>query len=302
MNETTEIKKSFVFSKKLLLIPVFLLLLAIGLNSFYTLRQSEYAYVTRFSKLVTLENEPGLKVKIPFVDQVSYIPAYNMLYDIPPSEVITADKKTLVVDNFVVWRVTDPFKFIQTLRGSVSEMEARISASVYSEVKNEFGRLLREQIISTDPSSVEKVSTAVTNSVNESLDAYGITVTTVEIKKTDLPEDNAQSVYDRMIAERNKIAAAYLADGELAASKIRNDVNKQIEVILSEAEANAEKRKGEAEAQYMEILADAYSTPEKAEFYRFLRSLDALQEAFAKGETTLILDEDSEIVRVLLGK
>ena len=225
-----------------------------------------------------------------------------MIYDIPPSEVITADKKTLVVDNFAIWNVDDPVIFMQSVRGSVSEMENRISAAVYSAVKNEFGRLQRDEIISTDPSSVERVSLRVTEQVNESMKDYGVSINSVEIKKTDLPEANAEAVYTRMIAERNQIATAYLAEGDLEAARIRNEVDKQVEVIIAQAEADAEKRRGEAEAAYMEIMAEAYSSPEKAEFYEFLRSLDALEVAFEDSSTTIILDEDSRIVKALLGE
>ncbi len=277
------------------------LLLITVFNTMYIVNENEYAYITRLSKMVDVHNNAGLNFKAPFIDHVSKIPTYKMLYDIPPSEVITADKKTLVVDNFVVWKVIDAGKFVQRLRGSTSEMEARISASVYSAVKNEFGRLMRENIISTDPTSVEKVSEKVTDTVNKSLSDYGISVVAVEIKKTDLPEDNAESVYKRMIAEREQIAAAYIAEGELEAAKIKNDVDKQVEVILATAQANAEKRRGEAEAEYMKILSTAYSSAEKADFYRFLRQLDATEEAFSGKESTIIIDENSEIAKALLG-
>lgn len=296
-NETKKKSKGSLIIKILAVI-----LIVVALNSIYTVRQNEYAYVTRFSKLVSAHDNTGLNIKAPFIDKVNKIPSYYMLYDILPSEVITADKKTLVVDNFVVWRVADPTTFVQTLRGSISEMEARISASVYSAVKNEFGRLKREEIISTDPSSVERVSARVTEQVNKSLADYGVTVKAVELKKTDLPNDNAESVYKRMIAERQQIATAYLAEGELEAARIRNDVDKQVQVIIAEAKAEAEKKKGQAEAKYMEILSGAYSNPDKAAFYKFLRTLDTLEESFKDGETTVILDEDSEIVKALIGK
>ena len=290
-------------SKKLPFVLLGIILILACLSSAtYSLDESHYAYVTRMSKLVTIHDEPGLKLKIPLIDKATGIPSYKMLYDVPPSEVITADKKTLVVDNFVVWRINDPKTFVQTLRGSISEMEARISAAVYSEVKNEFGRLQRDEIISTDPSSVENVSLRVTENASKSLSSYGIELIAVEIKKTDLPEDNAESVYQRMIAERQQIAAAYIAEGELEAARIRNDVDKQVEIIIAEAKAEAEKKRGQAEAEYMQILSKAYSSGDKAQFYEFMRSLDAVREGFDDTKTTLVLDEDSEIVKALLGK
>ena len=281
----------------ILLIAVF-----IGSNVVYSVAPNEFAYVTRLSKMVDAHDNEGANFKIPFIDKVTKIPSYQMIYDIPPSEVITADKKTLVIDNFAIWKIEDPVAFMKTVRGSITEMEARISAAVYSEVKNEFGRLQRDEIISTDPTSIEKVAVRVTEKVNSAMNSYGISVTSVEIKKTDLPEANAEAVYERMIAERNQIATAYISEGNLEAAKIRNEVDQEVAIIIAEAEAAANKRIGEAEAKYMEIMASAYNDTSKADFYKFLRSLDALEQSFKKGNTTLVLDESSDIVQALLGK
>lgn len=287
---------------KAIIAVVIIVVFGIALDAVYTVSPNEFAYVTRFSKLVDTHDNEGLNFKMPIFDKVRKIPSYQMMYDIPPSEVITADKKTLVIDNFAIWKVVDPALFMQTVRGSVSEMEARISAAVYSEVKNEFGRLQRDEIISVDPTSVAKVATRVTEEVNKSLQSYGINITSVEIKKTDLPEANAEAVYNRMIAERNKIAEEYIADGQLEASKVRNEVDQQVKVIVAEAQANAEKRRGEAEAKYMEIMASAYNDTDKAEFYEFMRTLEALEASLSGSNTTLILDSDSILVQALLGK
>lgn len=289
-------------SKGKLLAPLLVLaVLFVGLNSVYIVRENEFGYVTRFSEMIGIVDQPGLHVKAPFLDKVRTIPSYQMLYDIPPSEVITADKKTLVIDNFAVWQVADPAKYMRTVNGSQAQMESRISASVYSATKNEFGRLLRDEIINTDSSSVEQVAIRVTDTVNRMMDDYGVTIRAIEIKRTDLPTENAESVYARMISDREKIAASYLADGNLEAAKIRNNADKEAATLLAEAKAQAEVMNGEAEAEYMKILADAYSGADKAEFYVFLRELDAMKAAMADGQRTLILDESSEIARILLG-
>ncbi|MBR3867149.1 MAG: protease modulator HflC [Butyricicoccus sp.] len=290
-------------SKAKIIVPVLIVAaLFVGLNSLYTVKENQYGYVTRFSELIDIVEEPGLHVKVPFLDEVRTIPSYQMLYDIPPSEVITADKKTLVIDNFAVWQVTDPAKYVRTVSGSQPQMESRISASVYSAIKNEFGRLQRDEIINTDSSSVEQVALRVTSTVDAMMQRdYGVTIRAIEIKRTDLPTENAESVYSRMISDREKIAASYLADGNLEAAKIRNNADKEAATILAEARAQAEILNGEAEAEYMRILANAYSGAEKAEFYVFLRELDAMKAAMAEGNRTLILDETSEIARILLG-
>jgi len=284
-----------------LVIAVAVLALIILGSSLYTVRQNQYAYVTRFSKMVAVVQKPGLHFKLPFVDGVQKIPAHQMLYDITPSDVLTLDKKALVIDEICLCRIEDPYQFVRSLNASSSEAEARIDAAVYSAVKNEFGRLNREDIISTDQTSVQRVSERVTAQVDAALRSYGISATVI-LKKTDLPTENQSAVFQRMIAERTLQSTSYLSSGNLEGARIRNDVDKQVEVIISEARAEAEKRNGEAEAKYMEILAEAYASPEKAEFYKFVRELDALKAAFRNsGNSTLILDGESELARALLG-
>ena len=282
------------------LVVILLALIVLG-SSLYTVKQNQYAYVTRFSKMVSVAQNPGLHFKLPFVDSVQKIPAQQMLYDITPSDVLTLDKKALVIDEICLWRIEDPYQFVRSLNASSSEAEARIDAAVYSAVKNEFGRLNREDIISTDQTSVQRVSERVTAQVDAALRSYGISATVI-LKKTDLPTENQSAVFQRMIAERTLQSTSYLSSGNLEGARIRNDVDKQVEVIVSEARAKAEQRNGEAEAKYMEILAEAYASPEKAEFYKFVRELDALKLAFAESENnTLILDGSSELARALLG-
>lgn len=298
--ENQPVKKSLL--RWIVAIAAGVILVLLLLSSLYTVRENQYAYVTRFSQMVSTTDQPGLKVKMPLLDQVKILPSYLMLYDIPPSEVITADKKTLVVDNFAIWNITDPVVYMKTMNGNQTEMEGRISAAVYSAVKNEFGRLNREEIINTDPTSVEQVSKRVTEAVNKSLSSYGITIKAVEIKRTDLPDANADAVYARMISEREQIAASYLADGNLEAEKIRNDAASETQTILANAQAEANRLNGEAEAEYMKILAEAYNSPEKESFYKYLRSLDALKESLSGSNRVLILDESNYIVQMLMGK
>ncbi len=293
-------KKKPVFRPVLrVLLPVLLLLLAL-LSCTYTNRQNQYSYVTRFSKMVAIREEAGLYFKLPFIDDVKKIPAYQMLYDVTPSDVLTLDKKALVIDEICLWKIEDPLQFVKSLNGSVSETEARIDAAVYSAVKNEFGRLNREEIISTDPTSVQQVSRRVSSQVNAAVQGYGITASVI-LKRTDLPSENQEAVFQRMIAERNLQSTSYLSNGNLEGARIRNDVDKRTQVILAEARAKAEELNGKAEAEYMEILSEAYASPEQAEFYRFVRELDALKTSLKESGTTIILDEDSELVQALIG-
>lgn len=281
-------------------VAVIIILAAIVLsNCFYTVEPNQYANTVRFSKTVATVSEPGLYFKMPFVDDVKYFPKQVLLYDMKPSDVLTADSKTMQVDNYVTWRITDPLTFYKTL-GNISEAETRINMLTYSAIKNEMGKLERDVII--NPNDIESRDNFNENVINATLDAtksYGIEIMDIKIKKLDLPEDNEAAVYDRMISERNKIAAEERAEGEKQASLIKNEVDKQTGITVSNATASAEAIKAEGESEYMKILASAYNTPEKQEFYEFTRSLDALKNSLSN-ETTIILGKDSDIAKALL--
>ena len=222
-----------------------------------------------------------------------------MMYDIPPSEVLTGDKKTLVVDNFTVWQIDDPYTFMRTV-SRISEMENRIDAIVYNAVKNTLGTMDQTAIINSDNSSIDDVNNKITELVNAQLKNYGVSTVAVEIKRFDLPEDNESAVYNRMISERTQMAESFRAEGNLEASKIINETDKEVAILLSKASATAEELKGQGESEYMKIIAEAYSTEDRMNYYEFIRSLEALKVTM-KGEKTLILPADSFIVRVLNG-
>ncbi|NYB73274.1 protease modulator HflC [Sedimentibacter hydroxybenzoicus DSM 7310] len=295
MQETKKKSKIGGIFKVLLLI---LLIVSVS-NATYMVRENEYAYVTRFSKLVTIQDTAGLHFKIPVLDKVEKLPQYRMMYDLPPSEVLTGDKKTLVVDNFAVWQIDDPYTFMRTV-SRISEMENRIDAVVYNAVKNTLGTMNQTDIINSDNSSIDDVNSVITDMVNNQLKSYGISTVAVEIKRLDLPNDNETAVYNRMISERTQMAESYRAEGNLEASKVTNETDKEVGILLSRAKATAEELKGQGESEYMKIIAEAYSTAERVEYYEFIRSLEALK-ATMQGDKTVILPADSYIVRVLNG-
>ena len=272
--------------------------LSVIFGSLFTVEENEFGVVKQFGKITSVKNEAGIYFKIPFVDEVSTLPDTKLVYDIPPSELLTGDAKSLVVDNYVVWQITDPITFIQRV-GTVSEMERRLDATIYSVVKNTLGRTEQADIISAGEGARNELNTVITEEVNESLrDEYGVTVVSVEIKKLDLPEANESAVYNRMISDRQQIAAALTAEGELEAAKIKNETDKKATIIVSQAEAEAERIKGEAEAEYMKILAEAFDTPEKEEFYDFIRSLEAAEVSMKDGRIVLILSGDNPLARI----
>ena len=279
------------------LIPLFLVLIVAGVlygNSFVVTKPNQYTMIQQFGKVVAVRDEPGLSFKIPFVQNAKTIPNTVLLYDLPISDVITKDKKTMVADSFVLWKVSDPLTFIQTLNGNVSNAEARISTIVYNSMKNVISNLSQTEIIS----GRDTLAQSIFANIGDGLDKYGIELVAVETKRLDLPDDNKQAVYERMISERNNIAASYQAEGESEATKIRSETDKTISIQIAQAEAQAAKIEAEGEAEYMRILSEAYADESCADFYSFVRSLDAAKLSMSGDNKTLILTPDSPLAQI----
>ncbi len=258
----------------------------------------EYKLIRQFGEIVRVEEQPGISFKIPFIQSSDTIPKALQIYDIPKSDVITKDKKSMIADAFVLWRISDPVLFTRHLNGQVAQAQSRISASVFSSLKSVISNMDQTEIIENRDG---KLALDIKANIGNSLDGYGIQVLAVETKSLDMPDDNKQSVYERMISERNNIAASYTAQGNSSAQKIKNDTTKEVEVMKSRASADAEKIRAEGEAQYMHILSEAYNDASKADFYNFVRSLDAAKASLKNGGNTLILDKDSPITRIFYG-
>ncbi len=289
--------------KKGILIAVIAFVLVIALaNSFYTIRENEYACVVEFSKIVATNDRPGLHFKVPFLHTVKYFSSATQLYDIPPSEVITLDKQNMTVDCYVLWEISDPLKFYQSL-GNSTVAEQRLGDQTYTALKNAMGKLAQSDIINMeDGGQRNDIYDGIATTVNEKAQAYGINVLDVKIKRFDLPESNLNAVYSRMISERNQMASKYTADGNYEASIIRNDVDKQVNIMVSNAEAAAAKLEAEGEAEYMRLLAEAYDSQDKKDFYEFILALDALKQSLTGEEKTIILSADSKLAQILMGK
>lgn len=278
-----------------IVIVVLVLVVLIGaVSALVVTRENEYTIVRQFGRVVSIRDTAGLSFKIPFLQDVQTLPNTVLLYDLPVSDVITKDKKTMVADSFVLWRISDPQKFIQTLNSSVSNAESRLSTLVYNAMNNTISGMNQSEVISgRDGELASAIKAGVTG-----LDQYGIELIAVETKRLDLPDDNKEAVYQRMISERNNIAAQYTASGESEAQKIRSETDKEVEIMLSEAKAQAEGLQAEGEAEYMRILSDAYSDPDKAEFYNFVRSLDAAKASLTNEENVLILGPESPLAQI----
>ncbi len=262
-------------------------------------RPDEYVLIKQFGAVKKTISEPGFYMKFPFIQSTQSIPKHKMCYDLPPSNVTTSDKKIMCVDSFVLYEITDPLKYVTTLGASQVAVEGRINNVVYNSTNIVIPSKTQEEIISSRDGAL---ADELTEHIGNSLEAYGITLYKVETKMLDLPGDNKEVVFNRMISERNSIAASYTAKGTSEANKIRNDTEKTVQLKLSEAKAEAEKLRAEGEAEYMRILSAAYSDESKAEFYEFIRGLDTLRTTITGSNKTLVLDKNSEIAQLLIGE
>lgn len=299
---------------------------------------NEYKVIKTMGKISRVTTEPGFSLRIPFVQSETTISKSRQLYDIAPTEIYTSDKKKMEVDAYIIWKVTDPVKFTQTLNSSKASAESKISAMVYGALKATVSSTSQEELIASRDAALDMVVEentlsdveiqditsadlqetpdgmkvidentrviSLSSKILEQLDRdydpeqYGIEIQMVKIKKLDLPDENKDAVYNRMITERKNIAAAYKAQGESEAQKIRNMTDRETEVMLSEANAKAASLEAEGEAEYMKILSDAYNDPDKAEYYLFVRQLDAAKKSLKNGNTTLFLDSDSPLASI----
>ena len=281
---------------------IVLVLLIVLFSSMYVVEENQYACTFRFSEIVNTEAEAGLHFKIPFIDSVKYFSKATQLYDIPPSAVITSDKQNMTVDCYILWSISDPQQFYRAL-GTTSVAEDRLDAITYTALKIALGNLKQSDIINmNDGGERNDIYESITTTVNAQAKAYGIEVEDVKIKRFDLPESNQNAVYTRMISERNQMAEKYTANGNFEASKIINDVDKQVNIIVSNAEAEAAKLEAEGEAEYMRLLAEAYNTKGKQEFYEFILALDSLKASLTGDTKTIILDQDSALAQILTGR
>lgn len=280
--------------RNILLIVLALVILLSAGSCFVVTQANEYTVIRQFGKVVSIRDTAGVSFKLPIIQEAQTLPNTVLLYDLPVSDVITKDKKTMVADSFVLWRIEDPQKFIQTLNSSVSNAESRLSSLVYNAMKNTISGMNQTDVISgRDGELAAAIKDGVTG-----LEQYGIALIAVETKRLDLPDDNKEAVYQRMISERNNIAAQHTAEGESEAQKIRSETDKEVQIMLSEAGAQAETLVAEGEAEYMRILSEAYADKDKADFYSFVRSLDAARESLTGDQNILFLTPDSPLAQI----
>lgn len=260
-----------------------------------TFRVSEWqqALVIRLGKpLEPMATEPGLKFRVPFIDNVVYFDKRLLDYDAPPREVLTVDKQQIVVDNYSRWRIVDPLRFYQTVRNEIGA-QSRLDDILYSNLRENLGRHTLREIVSDKRS---ELMVQVAERSDAKMRDFGIAVADVRIKRVDLPEKNQENVFNRMKTERERQAKKFRAEGEEEAHKIRSEADKEVEIIMAEARRDAEILEGEGDATAVKIFADAYSRD--PEFYRFVRTLEAYRRSLGE-ETTIVLSPDSDFFRML---
>ena len=285
--------------KNALIIAAAFIVIVLLINMPFTVGQREYAAVRQFGRVVRVTGEPGLHVKVPFIQNIQKITSSTQIYDVPASDVITKDKKSMIADNYILWMVKDPLKYIQSLNAIEARAEERIEAAVYNATKNVISSMTQDEVIE---SRGEKLTELITTQANTDMGGYGIIILQSQIKSLDLPDDNKEAVYERMISERQNIAASYTAQGQAEAQKIRNETDREVTIMKADAEKQAAILVAEGEAEYMAVLSEAYNNVDKAEFYNYIRGLDAVKASLVGNNKTLILDRDSELARILYGE
>lgn len=274
-------------------------LLGLVFANIFVVKEGEYKVIRQFGEVVRIVETPGLSYKIPFIQSVTSLPKYQMAYDVSEAEINTKDKKRMLIDNYALWRIEDPKKMIANAR-TVVNAETRMEEFIYSVVRTELGQLNYDEIINDEKSSRGSLNDRVTEQVNELLanDNYGIVVTDVRIKRTDLPEENEQSVYTRMISERQSTAQDYLSRGDANKNKIEAETDREVREMLATAKAEAEIIRAEGEAEAARIYNEAFS--KDPEFYSLYRTLESYKKT-VDDDTVIILPSDSPYARILMG-
>jgi len=259
---------------------------------FFQVPQWMQAIVVQLGEPVRTVQEPGLYVKLPFIQKVLYFDRRLLDYDASPKELLTKDKQQLVVDNYVRWRIHDPLQYYRTLR-TESGAQSRLDDVVYSNVRESLGRHTLRDVVNERRAALMQ---EVTSKSDKKAREYGIEIVDVRIKRADLPEKNEQNVFNRMRTERERLAKKFRAEGDEEARKIRSEADKQVQILLADARQKAEIMRGEGDALAVKVFADAYGRD--PEFYELVRTLEAYRKTIGEG-TTLILSPNSDFFRLL---
>jgi len=278
--------------KGTLFIILIVAILILANMSLFIVDETRQAIIIQLGKPIRAIAEPGLNWKLPFIQNVVFFEDRLLVYDAAPTEIITKDKKTLIVDNYARWKIIDALKFLQTVR-DLNGAQARLDDIIYSELRVDLGLFDMSEIVSERREGIMK---RVTEISNEKAGIYGIKIVDVRIKRVDLPPENEKFIFDRMRAERERIAKQYRAEGQEESAKIIAETEREKTVILAEAYKTAQTLKGEGEAESIKIYAESFN--QDPEFYKFYRTLEAYRKTF-KDKTTVLFSTDSEFLKYL---
>jgi|TARA_B100001123_G_scaffold34946_1_gene36218 membrane protease subunit HflC len=276
-------------SKTILGIVVILILGALGSSAVYIVDEREKAIVFQFGEIVSSSEKPGLYFKVPVINNVSFFDARVQTMDAEPQLFLTKEKKNLVVDSFVKWRVLNAQDFYTKLGGLAANARNRLAQRVNDALRREFGKRSVQQVISGDRVEIMDI---VRKNIDSEISSLGIEVVDVRLKRVDLDPDISERVYQRMEAERSRVAKDLRARGAEVAEQIRADADRQRAVILANANREAEQIRGEGDAQATAIYANAYQRDR--EFYRLYRSLNAYRATFDSADNLLVIEPNSE--------
>lgn len=268
-------------------------LLVLGMMSVFTVSETEKAIKFRFGEIVKSDYGPGLHFRIPVINTVKLFDSRIQTMDSRPERFLTAEKKNVIVDSFVKWRIGDVTKFYTVVAGDIDQANLRLDQIIKDAFRGEFSKRNIKQLVSTDRSAIREILINNSKSVAANL---GMEIIDVQVMRIDLPEEVSASVFSRMEAERERVAREFRSQGAEAAERIRADADRQRVVTLANAYREAEKLRGEGDARSAEIYAQAYG--QDAEFFAFYRSLNAYKKTFSNS-SMMVLDPDSEFFQYL---
>lgn len=265
----------------------------------YVVKESEYVVVRQFGEVVKFEREPGLNLKVPFVQSITRLPKNQMTYEISEEEINTQDKKRIIIDNYAVWRITDP-KLLISNAGTIEKVESRMEEFIYSVIRTELGQIKYKDIISDGDTKRGNINDQVTERVNELLskDNYGIEVVDVRIRRIDLPVENEQSVFTNMVSERASIAQQYLSEGDAQKRRMEAQTDREVQEMLATANKDAAVIQAEGEAEAAKIYNTSFS--KDPAFYSLYRTLESYKKTVGE-ETVIILPSTSPYAKILSG-
>jgi membrane protease subunit HflC len=291
-----DFKKHF---KSFMAIFISFIIIVIAVANVYVVKEGEYKIIRQFGEIIGEKDEPGIYIKIPFVQSVTTIPKYQMNYKLSEKEINTKDKRRIIIDNYAVWRVVNPKEMIKSA-GSLVGASSRMEEFIYSVVRSELGQLEYNNIINDKNSSRGSLNDQITAEVNEHLkkDKYGIEVVDVRIKRIDLPEENEQSVYNEMISERQKIAQKFLSTGDADKRRIEAETDRKVKEMLATAQKEASMIEAEGEAEAARIYNNSFS--KDPEFYSLYRTLESYKKTIGE-DTMIIIPSNSPYAKILSG-